>query len=311
MPIPGKIAIMGGGSWATALAKLALNNADNILWYMRRDDRIADFKQTGHNPVYLSDVTFDTSRIHFSSDINEIADAADTLLLVTPSPYMKSHLKKLSADISKKFVVTAIKGIVPDENMIVTEYLQNFYHIPESHLAVIGGPCHAEEVALERLSYLTIGCNDLQKARSFADILASPKLKTIISSDVKGIEYSAVLKNVYAIAAGICHGMKSGDNFQAMLVSNALNEMDRFLQAVSPMPGQKHQRLGIFGRPFGYRLFPVQPQSQFRIHDRTWLLRQRRKNGNGDDCRRIFRHEVYLRNKRTIQGEHAHTAMCL
>ena len=210
MPIPGKIAIMGGGSWATALAKLALNNADNILWYMRRDDRIADFKQTGHNPVYLSDVTFDTSRIHFSSDINEIADAADTLLLVTPSPYMKSHLKKLSADISKKFVVTAIKGIVPDENMIV------------------------EEVALERLSYLTIGCNDLQKARSLADILASPKLKTIISSDVKGIEYSAVLKNVYAIAAGICHGMKSGDNFQAMLVSNALNEMDRFLQAVSP-----------------------------------------------------------------------------
>ena len=142
--------------------------------------------------------------------------------------------EKLSADISKKFVVTAIKGIVPDENMIVTEYLQNFYHIPESHLAVIGGPCHAEEVALERLSYLTIGCNDLQKARSFADILASPKLKTIISSDVKGIEYSAVLKNVYAIAAGICHGMKSGDNFQAMLVSNALNEMDRFLQAVSP-----------------------------------------------------------------------------
>ena len=236
MPIPGKIAIMGGGSWATALAKLALNNADNILWYMRRDDRIADFKQTGHNPVYLSDVTFDTSRIHFSSDINEIADAADTLLLVTPSPYMKSHLKKLSADISKKFVVTAIKGIVPDENMIVTEYLQNFYHVPESHLAVIGGPCHAEEVALERLSYLTIGCNDLQKARSFADILASPKLKTIISSDVKGIEYSAVLKNVYAIAAGICHGMKSGDNFQAMLVSNALNEMDRFYKQ-SPHAG--------------------------------------------------------------------------
>lgn len=311
MPIPGKIAIMGGGSWATALAKLALNNADNILWYMRRDDRIADFKQTGHNPVYLSDVTFDTSRIHFSSDINEIADAADTLLLVTPSPYMKSHLKKLSADISKKFVVTAIKGIVPDENMIVTEYLQNFYHVPESHLAVIGGPCHAEEVALERLSYLTIGCNDLQKARSFADILASPKLKTIISSDVKGIEYSAVLKNVYAIAAGICHGMKSGDNFQAMLVSNALNEMDRFFTSGLPMPGQKHQRLGIFGRPLGYRLFPVQPQSQFRFHDRTRLLRQCRKNGNGNDCRRIFRHEVHLRNKRTIQGEHAHTAMCL
>ena len=144
MTIPGKIAIMGGGSWATALAKLTLNNADSILWYMRRDDRIADFKQTGHNPVYLSDVAFDTSRIHFSSDINEIAEAADTLILVTPSPYMKAHLKKLDTDISGKFVVTAIKGIVPDENMIVTEYLQTFYHVPESQLAVIGGPCRCE-----------------------------------------------------------------------------------------------------------------------------------------------------------------------
>lgn len=234
MTNPGKIAIMGGGSWATALAKLALNNADNILWYMRRDDRIADFKKTGHNPVYLSDITFDTSRIRFSSDINEIAEAADTLILVTPSPYMKSHFKKLTTDISGKFVVTAIKGIVPDENMIVTEYLQDFYHVPESQLAVIGGPCHAEEVALERLSYLTVGCNDLERAHGLAHALNSDKLKTIVSTDVKGIEYSAVLKNVYAIAAGICHGMKSGDNFQAMLVSNALAEMDRFLQAVSP-----------------------------------------------------------------------------
>ena len=234
MTIPGKIAIMGGGSWATALAKLALNNAESILWYMRRDDRIADFKQTGHNPVYLSDVTFDTSRIHFSSDINEIAEAADTLILVTPSPYTKAHLKKLTTDISSKFVVTAIKGIVPDENMIVTEYLQTFSHGPESQLAVIGGPCHAEEVALERLSYLTVGCNDLERAHALANALNSAKLKTIVSPDVRGIEYSAVLKNVYAIAAGICHGMKSGDNFQAMLVSNALNEMDRFLRAVSP-----------------------------------------------------------------------------
>ena len=235
MTIPGKIAIMGGGSWATALAKLTLNNADSILWYMRRDDRIADFKQTGHNPVYLSDVAFDTSRIHFSSDINEIAEAADTLILVTPSPYMKAHLKKLDTDISGKFVVTAIKGIVPDENMIVTEYLQTFYHVPESQLAVIGGPCHAEEVALERLSYLTVGCNDLERAHALANALNGAKLKTIVSTDVRGIEYSAVLKNVYAIAAGICHGMKSGDNFQAMLVSNALNEMNRFLRAVSPV----------------------------------------------------------------------------
>ncbi len=238
MSIPGKIAVLGGGSWATALAKLVLKNSDDLLWYMRRDDRIADFKQTGHNPVYLSDVAFDISRIHFSSDINEIAEAADTILLVTPSPYMKAHLKKLTVDIRDKFVITAIKGIVPDENMIVSEYLQTFHNVPESNLAVIGGPCHAEEVALERLSYLTVGCKDLQKARDFADVLAGPKLKPIISPDVRGIEYSAVLKNIYAIASGICHGMKCGDNFQAMLVSNALNEMARFLQAVSPCPGR-------------------------------------------------------------------------
>ena len=235
MPIPGKIAIMGGGSWATALAKLALNNADNILWYMRRDDRIADFKQTGHNPVYLSDVTFDTSRIHFSSDINEIADAADTLLLVTPSPYMKSHLKKLSADISKKFVVTAIKGIVPDENMIVTDYLKKIYNVPAENLAVIGGPCHAEEVALERLSYLTIGCANTERAKIVANMLNGNFLKTSISQDVEGIEYGSVLKNVYAIAAGICYGLKYGDNFQAVLISNAIQELNRFVNAVNPI----------------------------------------------------------------------------
>ncbi len=238
MSIPGKIAVLGGGSWATALAKLALNNTDDILWYMRRDDRIADFKQTGRNPVYLSDVSFDTSRIYFSSDINEIVEKADTLLLVTPSPYVKAHLKKLTTDISDKFVITAIKGIVPDENMIMTQYLKEFYHVPEENLAVIGGPCHAEEVALERLSYLTVGCKDLAKAQAFANTLSSKTLKTIVSTDVQGIEYSAVLKNVYAIAAGICHGMKSGDNFQAMLIANALREIDNFLQAASPCPNR-------------------------------------------------------------------------
>ncbi len=236
--VPGKIAVLGGGSWATALAKLVLNNADSIYWYMRRDDRIEDFKQNGHNPVYLSDIRFDTSRIHFSSDINQIVEQADTLLLVTPSPYMKAHLAKLNTDISNKFVVTAIKGIVPDENMVVTDYLQAMYHVPRENMAVIGGPCHAEEVALERLSYLTIGCCDTQKAEQFAAMLSSSRLKTIISSDVRGIEYSAVLKNVYAIAAGICHGMKSGDNFQAMLIANALNEMERFLSVVAPIPNR-------------------------------------------------------------------------
>lgn len=229
----GKIAILGGGSWATALAKLVLNNEENILWYMRRDDRIADFKRDGHNPAYLTDVAFDPDRIEFSSDINEVVSNADTLLLATPSPYLKSHLEKLTTDLRSKFIVTAIKGIVPDENMVVTEYFKQVYGVANDRVAVIGGPCHAEEVALEKLSFLTVACEDVERARSFAATLSCNKLRTIVSTDVIGIEYCAVLKNIYAIAAGICLGMRCGDNFQAMLVSNALKEMSHFLNAVS------------------------------------------------------------------------------
>lgn len=234
MQSTGKIAILGGGSWATALAKLVLNNEERILWYMRRDDRIADFIRDGHNPAYLSDVAFDPSRIDFSSNLNAVVHEADTLLLATPSPYLKSHLEKLTVDVKNKFIVTAIKGIVPDENLIVTDYFKQVYGVPDEMMAVIGGPCHAEEVALERLSYLTVGCQDMERARSFAMALSCNKLRTIVSSDVIGIEYCAVLKNVYAIASGVCQGSRCGDNFQAMLVSNALKEMSHFLQAVSP-----------------------------------------------------------------------------
>ncbi len=223
---------MGGGSWATALAKLLLTNCREIIWYMRRDDRIADFLRDKHNPVYLSDVMFDTDRIHFSSDINAVCSEADTLLLVMPSPYIKEHLKKITVDLSGKCIVSAVKGIVPDENAIVTDYMRDFYHIRPERQLVIGGPCHAEEVALGRKSYLTIGSKDIQLAKRFAQCLQGPKLRTIVSTDVDGIEYGAVLKNVYGICAGVIYGLKSGDNFQAMLVSNAIREMDRFVTTV-------------------------------------------------------------------------------
>lgn len=234
----GKIAVMGGGSWATALAKLLMNDGKEIIWYMRRQDRIDDFRRLGHNPVYLSDIAFDTARIRFTADINEAAAEADTLLIVTPSPYIKSHLDRLTADISGKQVVSAVKGIVPDDNEIVTRYLSKRFGVKPERMAVIGGPCHAEEVALERLSYLTIGCPDAAMAEAFARQVEGKALRTIIASDVDGIEYAAVLKNVYAIASGITHGLKSGDNFTAMLVSNAIREMQRFVDAVAPMPGR-------------------------------------------------------------------------
>lgn len=230
----GRIAILGGGSWATAIAKIFLEKEKSINWYMRRDDRIADFKRLGHNPAYLTDVSFNTNRINFSSDINQIVDESDTIILVTPSPYLKSHLAKLTTDISGKMILSAIKGIVPDENLTVSEYFNRKYNVPNENILVVSGPSHAEEIALERLTYLTIACTDRRKAKVFAERMTNNYVHTSVSIDIMGIEYGAVLKNVYAIAAGICYGQKYGDNFHAVLMSNSIREMDRFLKAISP-----------------------------------------------------------------------------
>lgn len=226
---------MGGGSWATAVAKIVLEKVDHISWYMRRPEVIEDFKRLEHNPSYLTSVHFDVNRISFSSDLNEVVRNCDTLIFVTPSPYLKNHLKKLKEKLHNKFVITAIKGIVPDENLICSEYFRQVFNVPDDNLAVLGGPSHAEEVALGRLTYLTIGCTDEEKAANFADLIASSYVKTKTNSDVIGIEYASVLKNVYAIASGICNGLKYGDNFQSVLVSNAVQEMSRFLSAVYPI----------------------------------------------------------------------------
>lgn len=226
---------MGGGSWATAVAKIVLEKVDHISWYMRRPEVIEDFKRLEHNPSYLTSVHFDVNRISFSSDINEVVRNCDTLIFVTPSPYLKNHLKKLKEKLHNKFVITAIKGIVPDENLICSEYFRQVFNVPDDNLAVLGGPSHAEEVALGRLTYLTIGCTDEEKAANFADLIASSYVKSKTNSDVIGIEYASVLKNVYAIASGICNGLKYGDNFQSVLVSNAVQEMSRFLNAVYPI----------------------------------------------------------------------------
>ena len=231
----GKIAIIGGGSWATAIAKIVVQHTHHIGWYMRRDDQIDEFRRMGHNPRYLTSVHFNVDEIQFESDVNRIAQQYDTLVFVTPSPYLKNHLKKLKTRIKDKFIITAIKGIVPDENLICSEYFHQVFDVPHENLACLGGPSHAEEVALERLSYLTVGCSDIEKAQAFADVLSSDFIKTKTSDDVIGIEYSSVLKNVYAIAAGICSGLKYGDNFQAVLMSNAVQEMARFLTAVHPI----------------------------------------------------------------------------
>lgn len=232
MNLPGKIAIMGGGSWATALAKIVLSTQERINWYMRRDDQIQDFLQTGHNPCYLSAVEFDISRINFYSDINRTIEESDTLIFATPSPFLKQHLKKVTTSMEDKFIVSAIKGIVPDENLLVADYFSEYYHVPINHIAVIGGPCHAEEIALERLSYITLACPDIDYAYQLSPVFKNQYLRNYCCKDVTGIEYASVLKNVYAIVAGICHGMKYGDNFLAVFICNAIEEMRNFLYAV-------------------------------------------------------------------------------
>ncbi len=243
----GKVAVIGGGSWATALAKLLLGNCDRIGWYIHRADRISDFIRYGHNPVYLSDVSFDVSRIDFTDDINEACRDAQTLLMVVPSPYFRDTVDKITVDISGHNIVSAVKGIVPGANRIITDYCADRFGCLPENMMVVGGPCHAEEVALDRLSYLTIGCPDLEKSRAFCRLLAGKRMKTIVSEDVDGIEYGAVLKNVYAIAAGIVGGMKMGDNFLAMLVCNAIREMRRFVDAIAPLPGRDIDRSAYLG----------------------------------------------------------------
>lgn len=235
MKLPGKIAIMGGGSWATALAKIVLSTQDSINWYVRRPDRIDEFKRLGHNPYYLTGVKFDTSKINFYSNINQAIKDSDTLIFATPSPFLKQHLKKVKTSLNDKFIISAIKGIVPDENQLVSDYFADFFKASVENIAVLGGPCHAEEIALERLSYLTVGCPNIANAEVMSKVFTNTYVKTSVSDDVIGIEYASVLKNVYAIVAGICHGLKYGDNFQAVFISNAIQEMDRFVQAIHPL----------------------------------------------------------------------------
>ncbi|MDR1344277.1 MAG: glycerol-3-phosphate dehydrogenase, partial [Tannerellaceae bacterium] len=232
MDMPGKIAVMGGGSWATALAKIVLSTQSHLHWYMRRPDQIEEFLQLGHNPSYITSVKFDTSKITFYSNINQVIRESDTLIFATPSPFLKQHLRKIKTPMHDKFIVSAIKGLVPDENMLITDYFSEYYKVPANNIAVIGGPCHAEEIALERLSYITLGCSDVEKVAPLSEVFSNPYLKNTVSRDVAGIEYASVLKNVYSIVAGICHGMKYGDNFQAVFLSNAIQEMRRFVDAI-------------------------------------------------------------------------------
>lgn len=233
--LKGDIAIVGSGSWGTALAKIVMENEDKIWWYVRDKKTIEDFKNLKHNPRYLPAVHFDCDRIKFSDDINEIVRECGILILVTPSPYLKDLLLSIKEPLQDKFLAIATKGIVPGDNVVWSEYLRSQLAIPAENVAVLSGPSHAEEVAQGRLTYLTVGCPDIQKGKSLAGIVRCSYVRAVLSRDVDGIEYAGVLKNVYALCAGICIGLKNGDNFQAVLMANAATEMKRILTAVNPI----------------------------------------------------------------------------
>jgi glycerol-3-phosphate dehydrogenase (NAD(P)+) len=231
-----QFAVVGNGSWGTALVKLLCNSQQNVNWYVRNPDHIDHIKKFKHNPRYLSSVDFDTSKLYISNDVESIIKSADIIVLAVPSAFLNSVLKDLDKSLFKdKLFFSAIKGIVPEHLLIVGEYLQKIFEVSLNNIGVITGPCHAEEVALEKLSYLTVACSEQSNAETMANALKCRYIKVSTSDDIYGTEYSAVLKNVMAIAAGICHGIGYGDNFQSVLISNAIQEIARFVKAVHPI----------------------------------------------------------------------------
>lgn len=233
-----KVGMIGNGSWATAVVKILMDNkkSKSVIWWVRTEETAEHLKKYGHNPNYLSEVRLDIKKEGIRTNAAEVIQESDIVILNTPAAYLKDALKKVSRKAFEgKIVVSAIKGIVPDTNQIVGDYLKDHYKVPIENIVVIGGPCHAEEVAQERLSYLTIASTSTKNASRIASMLETRYIKTIVSDDIYGTEYAAVLKNIYAVAGGICNGIGFGDNFQAVLVSNAIREMEHFMDKIHPI----------------------------------------------------------------------------
>tara|TARA_B100000809_G_scaffold77865_2_gene75744 strand:- start:48247 stop:49251 length:1005 start_codon:yes stop_codon:yes gene_type:complete len=230
-----KIAVFGGGSWATAIVKMLCENVSTVGWYMRSESSVEYIKENKHNPNYLRSAEFNVNQLFLSNDIDEMIRYADVLIFAIPSAFLLTELSKATESIQEKTIFSAIKGIVPETGLIVGEHLHKEDNVPLENIGVITGPCHAEEVAMERLSYLTIACQDEEKAKYLSEVIAGDYIKCKISDDIIGTEYAAMLKNIYAIAAGIAHGLGYGDNFQAVLISNSIREMKRYIKKIHKM----------------------------------------------------------------------------
>ncbi len=229
------IGVIGGGSWATALAKLISEKSSSLHWWLRKPEVVEHVKKFSHNPNYLRAVQFDVSRLHLTSNLEEVIRLSDVLIVAIPSAFVHPTFKDIDKELLKeKIIFSAVKGIIPEYHSIPARYFHTVFEVPYDNIGIICGPCHAEEVAMERLSFLTIACMKESNAAFLADALSTRYLKTSTSEDLFGAEIAAVLKNIYAIASGVCGGLGYGDNFQALLISAAIIEMERFLDKVNP-----------------------------------------------------------------------------
>lgn len=233
-----RVAVIGGGSWGTAIVKILsdASGGDSVRWWMRNPDQISYIKKYGRNPGYLSSVNLQVNRKNVSNNLRRVIADSDVLIFCIPAAFLKETLSGIvPADLREKKIVSAIKGFVPEDNMIVGEFFNKRYGVSFGDLAVATGPCHAEEVALEKLSYLTFASQNKTLARTVARLFSARYIQPNVSDDIYGTEYAAVLKNIFAIASGICHGLGYGDNFQAVLISNAIQEIKRFVDGVHPI----------------------------------------------------------------------------
>ena len=231
-----RIGVIGGGSWATALVKILSENVDSLNWWMKNETSVEYFKKYHRNPNYLSSVFFVGDKINVSADLKLVIDNSDILIMATPSAFLYDVFNEYPKEgLDKKIIFTAVKGVVPEYHAIPVKFFHKQFRTPYNKIGIICGPCHAEEVAMERLSYLTVACEDQKIASDLAELLSCRYIKTTVSDDLFGSELSAILKNVYSVAAGLCHGLGYGDNFQAVLISNALQEIKRFVDVVNPI----------------------------------------------------------------------------
>lgn len=231
-----RVGVVGSGSFATAIVKMLVENCKVVHWCVRSEFVKGAIESRGHNPNYLMAVNFNLKNLKLTTDINELVSACDIIVLATPSIYLSDMMEKMTADTKNKIFVSAIKGIIPKVNDVVAHYLKQEFNVGYRDQAVIAGPCHAEEVAMERLSYLTIATVEDEVSAQLQQIFSSHFIKVNASKDILGNEYSAILKNIFAVGAGIASGLGYGDNFTAVFVSNAIREMETFLEAVYESP---------------------------------------------------------------------------